>query len=323
MSHNLNINAAGRASIAFAGETPWHRLGQKINGAFDAATALREGGLDYTVEKVPVCTADDNLTIPDRFALRRTDTRDVLGMVTDFYQPLQNREAFGFFDAVFGKGKARYEVAGVLGKGEKVWLLAKLPGEFAVAGADTVGKFLLLSNGFDCNEPIRARFTPIRVVCQNTLTAALRGTESEIRIQHIGDVQGKLEIAGKLLKAAGVYYQDLEEVFRGFVRREMTSRTLNNYVTRAVTGQITKLEDLTKPARKTVDRILDLHETGRGADLKNVRGSLWGAYNAITEHVDHDRTDKGIAYMAFGRGAEVKQRAFQVAQDMIVNAANN
>ena len=322
MSHNLNQNN-GRASIAYAGETPWHRLGQKLDKAFDAATALDQGGLDYTVEKVHVSTSDDGIIIPDRFALRRADTKDVLGMVTDFYQPLQNREAFGFFDAVFGKGKARYEVAGVLGKGEKVWLLAKLPGEFTVAGADVVGKYLLLTNGFDCNEPVRAKFTPIRVVCQNTLTAALRGTESEIRIQHIGDVQGKLEIAGNLLKAAGLYFDDMETVFRGFVKRELTTRVLNNYVTRVVTGDIQKIEDLTKPARKTVDRILSLHETGRGTDLKGTRGTLWGAYNAITEHIDHDRTDKGLAYMAIGAGATIKQRAFAVAQDMIVNAANN
>ena len=322
MSHNIE-NRNGRNSIVFAGETPWHRLGQKVDQAFDAATALKQGGLDFTVQKVPVCTADNQVVIPDRFALRRTDTGDVLGMVTDFYQPMQNVQAFSFFDEVFGKDKARYEVAGVLGKGEKVWLLAKLPGEFRVAGADVVGKYLLLTNGHDCNEPIRAKFTPIRVVCQNTLNAALRDQASEVRIQHIGKVEEKLEIAGKLLKAAGLYFSEIETVFRGFTSRQLTQRVLNNYVTRVVTGEITKLEDLTKPARKTVDRILDLHETGRGADLKNVRGTLWGAYNAVTEHVDHDRTDKGLAYMALGRGAEVKERAFRVAQDMVINAANN
>lgn len=322
MAHNIE-NRNGRDSIVYAGATPWHRLGQKVEHAFDAATALKLGGLDFTVEKVPVCTADNQVVIPDRFALRRTDTSDVLGMVTDFYQPMQNIEAFSFFDSVFGKDKARYEVAGVLGKGEKVWLLAKLPGDFQVAGGDVIGKWLLLTNGFDTNEPVRAKFTPIRVVCQNTLNAALRTGGSEIRIQHIGNVQAKLEVAGSLLKAAGLYFNDVEQIFRGFVRRELTQRVLNNYVTRVVTGDIQKLEDLTKPAAKTVNRILELHETGRGADLKHVRGTLWGAYNAITEHIDHDRTDKGLGYMAEGRGAEIKQRAFSVAQDMILNAANN
>ena len=322
MAHNIETRG-GKSSIVYAGATPWHQLGQKVEDAFDAATALKQGGLDFTVQKVPVCTADNQVLIPDRFALRRQDTGDVLGMVTDFYQPLQNREAFAFFDGVFGKDLAKYEVAGVLGKGEQVWLLAKLPGDFRVQGDDVMGKYLLLTNGHNGNEPVRARFTPIRVVCQNTLNAALRGGQSEVRVQHIGKVADKLEVAGKLLKAAGLYFNDVETMFRGFIRRDLTQKVLTNYVTRSVTGELQKLDDLTKPARRTVDRILELHETGRGSDLKGVRGTLWGAYNAVTEHIDHDRTAKGLAYMAVGRGAEIKQRAFSVAQDMILNAANN
>src|SRR5436190_17319229 len=148
MAHNINIRN-GKASIAFAGETPWHRLGQKINEAFDARTALKESGMDFTVEKAPICLADSKVIIKDRFAMRRTDTKDVLGIVSSVYEPLQNRDAFGFFDGIFGKDKARYEVAGVLGKGEQVWLLAKLPGDFSVIGNDTVGKWLLLTHGHD------------------------------------------------------------------------------------------------------------------------------------------------------------------------------
>src|SRR5437899_1521645 len=193
MAHNIE-RRNGKDSIVYAGATPWHRLGTPVKEAFDAQTALKHGGLDFTVEKVGIQTLD-GAGIENRFALRRTDTKDVLGIVTDFYKPLQNREAFSFFDGVFGKGKARYEVAGVLGKGEKVWLLAKLPGDFTVGKQDLVGKWLLLTNGHDTCEPVRAKFTGIRVVCQNTLTAALRGTDSEIRVQHIGNVPAKLELA--------------------------------------------------------------------------------------------------------------------------------
>src|SRR5260370_22283704 len=141
MAHNLNIDKkTGRAVIVFAGETPWHRLGQKVEKAFDAITALKQGGLDFTVEKTAIALADSKKIIPNRFAIRRTDTKDVLGIVTDVYQPLQNRDAFSFFDGVFGKDKARYEVAGALGLGERVWLLATLPGDFSIVGEDVVGK---------------------------------------------------------------------------------------------------------------------------------------------------------------------------------------
>ncbi|HZQ46541.1 MAG TPA: DUF932 domain-containing protein [Verrucomicrobiae bacterium] len=318
MSHNIEIRD-GKASIAYAGQTPWHKLGQKLNEAFDAKTALKQGGLDFTVQKVGIKTVD-GAAIPNRFALRRTDTKDVLGIVTDFYQPLQNRDAFGFFDAVFGKGKARYEVAGVLGKGEKVWLLARLPGDFTVGREDLIGKYLLLTNGHDTNEPVRAKFTPIRVVCQNTLNAALRSTESEVRVQHIGNVTGKLEIAGKLLTQAGIYFNEMQTVFNGFMKFSLKEKSLRQYVTRVFVGDNAKDDEISPIARKQIERIEQLHETGRGHDIKAVRGSLWGAYNAVTEFVDHDRTDKNLGFLLTGRGAEIKQRAFTVAQDLILKA---
>lgn len=317
MAHNIEIRN-GRASIAFAGETPWHKLGQKLDNAFDAETALREGGLDFTVQKVGLQTVDGT-KLENRFALRRTDTKDVLGVVTDFYQPLQNREAFSFFDGVFGKGKARYEVAGVLGKGEKVWLLAKLQGEFTVGRNDLVGKWLLLTNGHDTCEPVRARFTPIRVVCQNTLNAALRGTESEVRVQHIGNVQGKLEIAGKLMKQAGIYFDEVQAVFSGFLKHQLKGNAVRDYATRVIAGTEVKFEDLGKVTRGHVETVLELHETGRGHDIKAVRGSLWGAYNAVTEFVDHHRTDDA-GFILQGRGLEIKQRAFGIGQEMVLAA---
>lgn len=318
MAHNLATKRNGEAAIVYAGETPWHRLGTKVKEAFEAKTALKQGGLDFTVEKAKIACADTRAVIPDRFAIRRTDTKDVLGIVTDFYQPLQNHDAFAFFDGVFGKDKARYEVAGVLGKGERVWLLAKLPGDFKIVGQDVVGKWLLLTNGHDTSEAVRGRFTPIRVVCQNTLNAALSRTASEVRVQHIGDVKGKLEIAGKLLKQAGIYYDEIQAVFRGFVKKQLNEKAVRGYALRVIAGDNAKEDDLSPIARKSVNRIVELHDTGRGHDIRGVRGSLWGAYNAVTEYVDHDRVKNNLGYIEHGRGLEIKQRAFNVAQATII-----
>lgn len=317
MAHNIN-RKNGKDSIVYTGETPWHKLGQRLAEPFTAEDALREGGLDFTVEKIGLQTIDGH-PVPNKFGLRRTDTKDILGICADIYKPLQNRDAFGFFDALFGKDKARYEVAGGLGKGEKVWMLAKLPGDFTVTGEDVLGKWLLLSNGHDTSEPVRAKFTPIRVVCQNTLNAALRGTESEVRVQHIGNVTGKLEIAAKLLKSAGIYFDEIQSVFQGFAKKQVTSKILRSYAIRVVNKGVEEaFDDLSKQAQKTVNRIEELHDTGRGHDLKNVRGTLWGAYNAVTEMIDHDRTTESVAPMMEGRGLEIKQRAFTVAQDMAI-----
>lgn len=321
--HNLAIKRNGQAAIVYAGQTPWHRLGTKLEKAFDARTALKQGGLNFTVEKTPIAVADSKAIIPNRFAIRRTDTKDVLGIVTDFYQPLQNRDAFAFFDGVFGKDKARYEVAGVLGKGERVWLLAKLPGDFRIVGDDVAGKFLLLTNGHDTSEAVRARFTAIRVVCQNTLNAALRGTVSEVRVQHIGDVKGKLEIAGKLLKQAGIYYTDIAETFRGFVKKQLNEKAVRSYTVRVIAGENVKDEDIAPITAKSINRIVELNETGLGTGIRGVRGSLWGAYNAVTQFVDHDKTRDDLGYLVSGRGAEVKQRAFAIAQELAVSIGKN
>lgn len=319
MAHNIN-RTNGKDSIVWAGQTPWHRLGTQLPEAFSAAEALRHGGLDYTVTKVGLQTVDGD-KVPNRFALRRTDTGAVLGVCAGMYQPLQNKDAFAFFDGVFGKDKACYEVAGVLGDGERVWLLAKLPGEFDAIKGDSVNQYLLLTNGFDTNEPVRARFTPIRVVCQNTLTLALGKTASEVRVQHIGNVKAKMEIAGNLLRAAGLYFDETKELFRGFAKYGMKQAEVSGYFAEVIAGdRSANVNELHPVTRNRILKVQELNETGIGHDIKGVRGTLWGAYNAVTEYVDHVRTGEDLGYIVDGGGAKLKQRAFEVAKEWALAA---
>ena len=318
MAHNIE-SRNGKSSIVWAGETPWHRLGQKVEDAFDAGTALRLGGLDFAVEKQPISLASTGKVISGRHAIVRTDTQDVLGVVGDMYRPLQNKDAFAFFDGAFGKDKARYEVAGVLGKGEQVWLLARLPGEFTVGKEDLVNRYLLLTNGHTGNDTVRAKFTPIRVVCQNTLSAALRDGTHEVRVQHIGNVSAKLEIAGKLLSQAGVYFDEVQDSFNRFLSRRVRAAGLRRYAIEALTDNTKPFEELHPLTQRAVNRVEELAETGRGMDIKGVRGTLWAAYNAVTEYVDHDKTVGKVDYMARGRGLEIKHRAFTVARDLALS----
>lgn len=319
MAHNLEIRN-GKASIAFAGETPWHRLGQKIQSAFDAQTALTEAGLNFVVEKTPIAVADTGTVIENKFAVRRTDTKAVLGVVGNSYTPLQNAEAFAFFDGVFGKDTARYECAGVLGQGERIWLLAKLPGDFRIIGDDVIGKYLLLTNGHDGSEAVRARFTPIRVVCQNTLNAALRERSKEIFVMHHADVKERLAMAGKLLAAAGVYFNEAQETFRAFASFKLDTNGRRDFWIAAVSETPRRYDDLGKGARNRIDDIEKLHETGRGTEISGVRGTLWGAYNALTEWIDHQRTTDSLDYMAVGAGAVAKGRALEKAKAILSGA---
>ena len=312
--HNIEVTAKG-ASIAFTGQTPWHRLGQKINEAFDAKTALKEARLDFTVEKTGIACADTKAVIPNRFAVRRTDTKDVLGIVGSSYTPCQNRDAFAFFDGVFGKDKARYECAGVLGKGERIWLLAKLPGGFSIGKDDLVNKFLLLTNSHDGSELIRARFTPIRVVCQNTLNAALREKSQEIGVMHLSDVKAKLELAGKLLRNAGIYFRETEDTFRAFSKFKLTDKSRAAYFVESITGSADTRE-ISPAIQSRLEQCDRLHESGHGVKLPGVRGTLWGAYNALVEHLDHEKTTDSLRYIANGNGALIKARAFTLARDL-------
>ena len=193
MSHDLNMNN-GKASMFYVGETPWHKLGTKLENPATAYEAIDAAGLNYTVIKNPIVTvlrSNKIKTIANHFATVRTDTEEILGVVGSRYEVIQNRNAFSFFDALIGSDEAIYHTAGALGKGERIWILAKLPDYIRVGKDDVVEKFLLLTNSHDGSSFACAKLTPIRVVCSNTLSAALDGSEQEVRIRHTPNAPSK------------------------------------------------------------------------------------------------------------------------------------
>src|SRR2546422_2290614 len=154
---------------------PWHEKGVAVNGLATAAKCIKAAGLDWGVAKVPIRSDDPGaLPIPDKMVTVRTDLalddpRRILGVVGAEYEPLQNWEAFGFFDGIVGRAAAIYETAGVIDDGRRIWLLAKLPKRIEVVKGDRVEPYVLLANGHDGTLMVHIKFTPWRVVCQNTL----------------------------------------------------------------------------------------------------------------------------------------------------------
>lgn len=212
--HPLHANIAttnDKPAFAYFGEEPWHKLGQKLDAPATDEEAIAAAGLDYDVTLTPVATVD-GMMVPKTRAVVRYDNQTVLGVVSDRYVPVQNKQAFGFLDAVVADGGLRYHTAGALGRGERVFLLAKLPGHIRVKQSDDlVDKFLLLSNAHDGSAALRVLFTPVRVVCQNTLSMALRkGQHEGISIRHNSNMQAKIGEAQRVLGLATAFYDNAQ-----------------------------------------------------------------------------------------------------------------
>ena len=305
----------------YVGEAPWHRLGTRLENPATSQEAIQTAGLDFKVQLRPVKTTVNRKQkiIPNTFATVRTDTQDVLGVVGSRYEPIQNKDAFAFFDALVGSDEAMYHTAGVLGKGERIWILAKLPSYIRVGKNDIVDKYLLLTNSHDGSAVVRAKLTPIRVVCSNTLSVALSGNEQEVRIRHTANAIHKLEEGHKLLGLTNSLYDQLDTIFNRMALKKVTSKQLVEYVKALIPANPdAQFQTRNENIREA---ILELHETGQGAELS--RGSLWGAYNAATEyadHVQHSRdANKQLKSIWFGGGEKLKLKAFGLAQKMLMN----
>jgi phage/plasmid-like protein (TIGR03299 family) len=325
MAHELSTTADGRTAMMYCGEAPWHGLGQKLDAPGTAAEAITAARLDYDVTLTPMTTAD-GLPVPGRRAVVRADTRTVLGVVSDRFVPVQNRQAFGFLDAVVAGGGLRYHTAGALGRGERIWLLAKLPEQIRVRGGDDlVDQYLLLSNAHDGSAALRVLFTPVRVVCANTLSLAHRqGAGEGVSIMHKGDLAAKIVQAQEVLGLARRFFDDAAAVIDRLADYSPSAAQLEAYFRELYPDpEEGKNNGRAAKARAELHR---LFEEGVGHDQAGVKGTVWAAYNAVTEYIDHlrpargrddtDRASRRLDSIWFGSGAQLKARAWDLALDM-------
>jgi phage/plasmid-like protein (TIGR03299 family) len=307
----------------YFGETPWHRLGTRLSHPATAAEAMEQAGLNFTVQKKPLramLNKRSYVDVIDHFAIIRMDTGDCLGVVGSRYEPIQNRDCFSFFDPLVDRSESIYHTAGVIGKGEKIWLLAKLPDYIRIGPKkDPVEKYLLLYNSHDGSSHIRVKLTPIRVVCNNTLSSALRGADDEVRVKHTASAPEKLEEAHKILGLTNSLFQELDFIFNRMALRKVTDKEMLNYVKTLVPDN--PEADTNTRTENIRNKILYLHDSRE--DSKMHRGTAFGLYNAVTEMVDHFVTtedpNKALKSVWFGSGERLKLKAFSLAEDLIKN----
>ncbi len=315
MSHNIN---EGR--MFYYGEKPWHDVGVELSKPATAKEAIQAARLDFKVELSPMYyinpVTSNRTEVKFGKVVRRTDNGRLLGMVGNDYKPVQNIEAFSFFDGIVGEGKAIYHTAGALGEGEKIWILVKLPGDIEVTNKDNVEKYLLLTNSHNGRSSLRMYFTPIRVVCQNTLMLSAQHMSNTVNIRHVGSIQGKIDQARQLLGIVNKFYDEFGAITKLLVDRKLTKAELKKYYGGIVFHGVAEKD--TPIMRNRLDTLNRLFETGKGNDLPEVRGSLWAAMNAVTEYVDHYQDVKNrLKNSWFGLGAKMKERAYAGAVSLI------
>ncbi|MGN8799132.1 DUF932 domain-containing protein [Candidatus Merdisoma sp. HCP28S3_D10] len=274
--------AANVESMFYVRETPWHGLGTRVLEAPSSKEALGLAGLDWRVIQEPIYTGE-NEVIPGYKANIRDSDRKTLGVVTDRYKVIQNEEAFAFTDELLGEG-VRYETAGSLQEGKRIWLLAHMPHEYIIAG-ERISPYLVFTNTHDGSGAVRVAVTPIRVVCNNTLNLALDTAKRSWSMIHTGDIQGKLAEARETLFMAQEYMDHLGAEFEALRAKEVSDRQVLEFIDLL----LPKEEDFTPQQNKNVQRLRDdmkLRYFG-APDLKNLGRNAYRFINAVSDFATH------------------------------------
>lgn len=256
-------------SMFYVRETPWHGLGTKVMEAPDSEGALIAAGLNWNVIQEPIFTGENEPIRGYKANIRDSDRR-VLGVVTDRYKVIQNQEAFAFTDELLGQG-VRYETAGSLQDGKKVWLLAHMPHEYIISG-ERISPYLLFSNTHDGSGAIKVALTPIRVVCNNTLNLALSTAKRSWSMVHTGDIRSKMQEARDTLFMAERYMDELGKEFEALRLKKLPDQKVMEYIEvllpvedGSTPQQIRNIERLREDMKIRYFDAPDLQDTGKNA----------------------------------------------------------
>ncbi len=301
------------------GEVPWHGLGKVLETPPQSVEeAIVMADLNWSVALCPLRATFEGETIESSSrSVIRTSDKTELGVVGPDYHVVQNIDAFRFFDPALEKGLATIETAGSLKNGRRVWMLAKVSGaEAEIVEGDPINGYFLLSNSHDGSMTVRAGFTAVRVVCNNTLTAALDGRL--IRVRHTKNAAEALQELNQIVDWQKQQFSGTVEQMRKLAKLGVREDTLRKYVQRVFQPEVSKRvvceEDEVKPLDRICAKVIPLFENGRGANLS--RGTAWGAYNAVTEYLTWQAgrsVSTRLDSLWFGQNAKIAQRAYKEA----------
>ena len=321
MAHQITIRADGFAEMAFAGDLPWHGLGQALDANADMETWRKAAGMDWTIESVPAIYKpngeQDVYTFPERFVQYRSDTFAPLSVVSSRYKPVQPSQVLDFFNDLVQEHGFKLHTAGTLFGGKRLWALAETGKYGEVGKEDGVGGFLLLSTSCDKTLATTARFTTVRVVCNNTLSMAVKEGQA-ISFTHLSqwDSEKMRDKIAEQVESFGAFM----EMAKYLKQQRMTDVAASNFLKQILFTPKELAENESVVGGTALEkyrpykRIMELYNgEAKGWGLEGVRGTKWGLLNSITEYLDHHspaRSDDARLNSAwFGGGDSLKTKA--------------
>jgi phage/plasmid-like protein (TIGR03299 family) len=287
----------------------WHGLGTVLPNAPSVDDAIRCAGLDWRVKLEPVYLRDGLVVDGHKAVIRDSDSAQ-FGVVGADYTPVQNAEAFDWIRPIIDSGEATIEAAGALRGGRRVWILAAVKnGTVEVVRNDPVQSYVLFAHGHDGSLAVRAGFTTTRVVCQNTLSAAVNDGKQLLKFKHTAGVHDALDKARDAFDMQRARLRSDREVWRLLAQRKLSDANLVRYVRETLHAGAGNDNDIRV---RNVDTIVRLAHEGRGAKP----GTLWNGFNAVTEFATHERgrsADSRVNANWFGQGGDLIARALDTA----------
>lgn len=343
MSHELDFTK-GVAAIAYTGDEPWHGYGQRLTPGDPLEVWLEKAGMDYTVVESPIFhnrwITNENFDQPKRIAahnplsfkaipgkkvLTRSDTDDVLSIVTDRYNVVQPKEVMEFFRDLIEDQGFEMHTAGVLKDGNRVWALAKTGKDFTIAGQDQVAGYLMLATSYDGKFSTTAQFTSIRVVCNNTLSWSLNMAEDQnagvVKIPHSSQfdhnaVKEQLGLLGELNTRG---WENFQSNVIKLSEYKVSKRDAIEFFLELLAVD----EEASGRQLQSAKKLISFYESGPGSKFISSHNTTWGLVNAVsffTDHARRGRNDRRFDSASFGSGAQLKAKAFGKALEL-ANAA--
>jgi len=333
MAHDIHYNEqTGKHSFFSVKEKAWHGLGKIISDYPTSEEAIIHAGLNFEVVKRPnihPLPSGVNIISENSYFTYRTDTEAILGdKVGSDYEVVQNTEVFQFFDGIVGgRNGILYETAGCLGQGAVIFVTAKLPDYIKVGRDDCIEKYLLLTSSHDGMGSITIAFTPIRVVCRNTLNMALRNHTHCIKIRHTASASDKLKEAHKMLGISNQLSVELEAIYNRWSRVRISDPELKRLIQLAMSPnretteklRTGKDEELSSHFNHVVSSVMEYALVSPTQQEETTKGTVFGAFNAVTGYFQNVRNfrdeESKFKSILYGTGLQRGQAAFDLCAD--------